>query len=99
VWFAGVDLGATYVKGAALDVDALALRRVVRAPFPSFAGSGPVRELDASLALADSAARVATVVGTFRLDAATKAAPPAGAERSTPSPLASSLRSPQPAAT
>ena len=76
---------------------AIAMRDVARA---SEAQNSSSRDIAAaSLALADSAARVATVVGTFRLDAATKAAPPAGAERSTPSPLASSLRSPQPAAT
>jgi sugar (pentulose or hexulose) kinase len=52
VWFAGLDLGATFVKGAKLDVDAPALRQVVRRPFPAWPdGRGAARELDAELIL------------------------------------------------
>jgi methyl-accepting chemotaxis protein len=75
---------------------AIAMRDVARASESQNAGSRDIAA--ASLALADSAARVATVVATFRLDPATKLAPSAAAERATPSPLAS-IRSPHPAAT
>jgi sugar (pentulose or hexulose) kinase len=48
VWLAGLDLGATFVKAAVLDVDGPCLREVVRVPFPPFAGPPPARELDAA---------------------------------------------------
>ena len=51
MWFAGIDLGATFVKGAVLDVDGPALRDVVRVPFPPFPDRGAARELDAEAAL------------------------------------------------
>lgn len=43
MWFAGVDLGATFIKGAVLDLERCALRRVVRVPFPPFSTPAPPR--------------------------------------------------------
>ena len=32
--YLGIDLGSSYIKGAVLDLDALAIRHIERLPFP-----------------------------------------------------------------
>jgi len=52
--FLAVDLGATFIKSAVLDLDALRLLRVQRAPFPPFleGGNRRAREVDPEVILA-----------------------------------------------
>jgi sugar (pentulose or hexulose) kinase len=45
--FIGIDAGTSFIKGALIDLDALALRRTERAPFPEFAGGLPAGHCEA----------------------------------------------------
>jgi sugar (pentulose or hexulose) kinase len=56
----GVDIGSSFVKGAALDVDRLTLTRIAREPFPE-----PCRDLPAGHFEVDPLTAVAAVRGTI----------------------------------